>query len=151
MTKQVKKISDTQMLRQGIPLVLKEKYKDGATFEELWEALYKDKKLAKIMINSRKEKRLGLLQGLSNRIKDDKEDNLMLVKKDDGKNYFVYCNNSIEKLTKLTENFIKTAEMVDFKADSNLTKVKEELINKHISAVVNLSKINNELIGVNKD
>lgn len=42
---------------------------DGATFEELWDELLKDKELWELMVNDKGEKRLGLLQGLTTRIK----------------------------------------------------------------------------------
>ncbi|OPF88781.1 hypothetical protein BW731_11680 [Vagococcus martis] len=76
-----KEISATELIREKLPVILKSKFEDGATFDVLWDELYKDKSLKKVMINENGEKRLGLLQGLSNRIKANKEDNLMIVKK----------------------------------------------------------------------
>ncbi|MGY3704950.1 hypothetical protein BW731_02145 [Vagococcus martis] len=73
-----KEVSTTEMIREKLPVILKDKFKDGATFDLLWDELYKDKSLKKVMINKNGEKRLGLLQGLSNRIKANKEENLML-------------------------------------------------------------------------
>lgn len=147
MAKLVEKVSDTQMMRQEIPIVLKEKFKDGATFEELWETLFKDKKLAKVMINSKKEKRLGLLQGLSNRIKDGKEDNLMIIKNEDGKNYFVYFDNSLEKQIKLTENYVSSIKNIEFDKDTKLEKVKEDLLKEQNDLIKKLEKVNLKLIG----
>ena len=127
MGKKSEKISDTQLMRQAIPSILKGKFENGATFEELWNELYKDKKLAKIMLNSKKEKRLGLLQGLTNRIKADKEENIAIIRKEDGKNYYIYFDNSIEKLCKITENYLQTIKSIDTSKDSKLTKEKEEI------------------------
>lgn len=149
MAKEQVNISATQQLREAIPIILQEKFSDGATFEQLWNELFLDKKLVKVMINSKKKKRLGLLQGLTNRIKDNKEENITIIKKEDGKNYYVYFDNSIEKITILTENFIKSIQVIDFKTDSNLTKEKEDIVKKHMSAVEKLTKINNELKTVN--
>lgn len=102
MEKEVIKLSATAMMRQAIPTLLKEQFKDGATFEELWNELLKNKNLGKLMINSDKKSRYGLLQGLTNRIKENKEDNIMLIKKENGKNYYIYYNNSLDKLKKYT-------------------------------------------------
>lgn len=102
MEKEVIKLSATAMMRQAIPTLLKEQFKDGATFEELWNELLKNKNLGKLMINNDKKSRYGLLQGLTNRIKENKEDNIMLIKKENGKNYYIYYNNSLDKLKKYT-------------------------------------------------
>lgn len=102
MEKEVINLSATAMMRKEIPNILKEQYKDGATFDELWKTLLENKELQKIMINKNKKARYGLLQGLTNRIKANKEDNIMLIKKDDGKNYYIYYNNSLDKLKKYT-------------------------------------------------
>lgn len=146
MTKTVEKVSDTQLMRQAIPLTLKSKFKDGATFEELWEELYKDKKLAKVMINKDKKPRLGLLQGLSNRIKDNKENNLMIIKKDDGKNYFIYYDNSLEKQIKLTENYLSSIKNIEFDKDTKLEKVKEDLLREQNTLIKKLEEVNIKLI-----
>lgn len=149
MVKDQVNMSATQQLREAIPIILQEKFSEGATFEQLWDELFLDKKLAKVMINSEKQKRLGLLQGLTNRIKDNKEENITIIKKEDGKNYYVYFDNSIEKITIITENFLKSIQAIDFKSDSNLTKEKEDIVKKHVSVVEKLTKINNELKTVN--
>lgn len=146
MTKQVEKVSDTQQMRQEIPLILKKKFKDGATFEELWEELFKDKKMAKIMLNKDKKPRFGLLQGLSNRIKDGKEDNLMLVRKEDGKNYFLYFDNALEKQTKLTENYVSSIKNIEFDKDTKLEKVKEDLLKEQNDLIKKLEEVNIKLI-----
>ncbi|MGY3766631.1 hypothetical protein ACWOAH_08920 [Vagococcus vulneris] len=146
MTEIVGKVSDTQMLRQAIPLILKEKFKEGATFEELWAELFKDKKLAKVMINTDKKPRLGLLQGLSNRIKDGKEENLMLVKKEDGKNYFMYFDNSLEKQVKLTQNYLSSFRNINFDKETKLDKNKEDLLKEQIELLKKLEEINKKLV-----
>lgn len=81
MEKEVIKLSATEMMRQTIPTLLKEQFEDGATFDELWNELLKDKDLCKLMVNEDSKPRYGLLQGLTNRIKRNKEDNIMLIKK----------------------------------------------------------------------
>lgn len=146
MAKTIEKISDTQVMRQAIPPILKEKFSNGATFEQLWEELFKDKKMAKIMINKDKKPRLGLLQGLSNRIKDGKENNLMLVKKEDGKNYFIYYDNSLEKLTKLTENYLSSIKTITFDKDTKLEKGKEDLLKEQNILIKKLEEVNLKLI-----
>lgn len=146
MAKTVEKISDTQQMRQAIPIILKEKFPKGATFEELWEELFKDKKMAKIMINKDKKPRLGLLQGLSNRIKDGKEDNLMVIKREDGKNYFIYYDNSLEKLTKLTENYVSSVKNITFDKDTKLEKGKEDLLKEQNILIKKLEEVNLKLI-----
>lgn len=149
MAKQVEKISDTQQMRQEIPLILKKKFKDGARFEELWEELFKDKEMAKIMINKDKKPRLGLLQGLNNRIKDGKENNLMIIKKDDGKNYFLYYDNSLEKQTKLTENYLSSIKNITFDKDSKLEKEKEDLLKEQNILIKKLEEVNKKISKLN--
>lgn len=146
MAKTIEKISDTQQMRQAIPPILKEKFPNGAIFEELWEELFKDKKMAKIMINKDKKPRLGLLQGLSNRIKDGKEDNLMIIKKEDSKNYIVYFDNSLEKQTKLTENYVSAIKNIEFDKDTKLTKEKEDLLKEQNDLIKKLEEVNIKLI-----
>ncbi|HCM89007.1 MULTISPECIES: hypothetical protein [Vagococcus] len=145
MNKTVEKISDTQMMRCVLPVILKEKFPKGATFEELWDELFKDKKLAKVMINSKKEKRLGLLQGLSNRIKDGKEENLMIIKKEDGKNYFMYFDDSLEKQIKLTENYLSSVKNINFDKDTKFEKVKEDLLKEQKTLIKKLEEVNQKL------
>jgi len=43
MAKTIKKVSDTQQLREELPSILKTTFKEGATFDELWEKLSKNK------------------------------------------------------------------------------------------------------------
>lgn len=81
MTKQEKILSTTAMLRKKTTNILKEKYKDGVTFKVLWNALYQDKQLSKVMTNADNKPRYGLLQGPTNRIKDNKEKTLPLSKR----------------------------------------------------------------------
>lgn len=145
MTKTVGKISDTQMMRCVLPVILKEKFPKGATFEALWEELCKDKKLAIVMINSKKEKRLGLLQGLSNRIKDGKEENLMIIKKEDGKNYFMYFDDSLEKQIKLTENYLSSVKNINFDKDTKFEKVREDLLKEQKTLIKKLEEVNKKL------
>lgn len=145
MAKEQVNMSATQQLREAIPKILQEKFSEGANFEQLWEELYKDKKLAKLMINSKKQKRLGLLQGLTNRIKDNKEENIAIIKKEDGKNYYIYYDNSIEKLAKVTENYLQTTKGVDTTKDSELTKEKEILLKEHLELTKKLEKVNAKL------
>ncbi|MGY3705034.1 hypothetical protein BW731_02240 [Vagococcus martis] len=107
-----KEVSATELIREKLPVILKSKFEDGATFDELWNELYKDKSLKKVMVNEEGVKRLGLLQGLSNRIKANKEDNIMMVKKADGKNYFYYYDNTFEKLEKLTKIYVDSVHEI---------------------------------------
>lgn len=95
-------------MRQVIPTILKEQFEDGATFDELWNELLKDKNLCKLMVSKDSKPRHGLLHGLTNRIKANKEDRIMLIKKEDGKNYYVYYNNSIDKLKTYTSVYINS-------------------------------------------
>ena len=148
MTKQEKVLSATAMMRQEIPNILKERYKDGSTFEELWNALYEDKELAKVMKNKENKPRYGLLQGLTNRIKDNKEENIALIKKEDGKNYYIYFNNSTEKLVKLTGNYLSSIEHIDTSQDTTLNKSKEKLLKEQQDLIEQLIKINNKLAKV---
>lgn len=148
MTKQEKVLSATAMMRQEIPNILKDKYKDGATFEELWNALYEDKELAKVMLNNDKKPRYGLLQGLTNRIKVNKENNIAIIKKDDGKNYYIYFDNSIEQLVKVTDNYLSTLKDINTNEDTTLTETKEKFLKEHQKLLKELTKINNNLANV---
>lgn len=148
MTKQDNTLSATAMMRQEIPNILKDKYKDGATFEELWNALYEDKELAKVMLNNDKKPRYGLLQGLTNRIKANKENNIAIIKKDDGKNYYIYFDNSIEQLVKVTDNYLSTIEDINTNEDTTLTETKEKFLKEHQKLLKELTKINNNLAKV---
>ncbi|HCM89241.1 MULTISPECIES: hypothetical protein [Vagococcus] len=148
MTKQEKKLSATAMMRQAIPPILKEKFKDGATFDELWNELLKDKELGKLMINCDKKPRYGLLQGLTNRIKDNKEENISLIKKSDGKNYYIYYDNTIQKITKLTENYLSSITTITLDEETKLTKETEKLLKEHQSLIKKLNNLNQNLIAI---
>ena len=137
--------SATQQLREVIPKILQENFSEGATFEELWDELFTDKKLAKVMLNSKKQKRLGLLQGLTNRIKSNKEENIAIIKKEDGKNYYVFYDNSIDKLTKLTSNYLNTIQNITVDEETKITKTKEKLIKEHQELTNKLMELNNKL------
>lgn len=141
MTKTIKKVSDTQQLRETLPSILKTTFKEGATFDELWEELSKNKKLAKIMYTDDKRPRLGLLQGLSNRVKDGKEENLMMVKKEDGKNYFVYCDSSLDKQIKLTISYISSIKSIEFDKDTKFTEEKETLLKQQTNLIKKLEEL----------
>lgn len=148
MTKQENKLSATAMMRQAIPTILKEKFKDGATFDELWNELLKDKELGKLMINCDKKPRYGLLQGLTNRIKDNKEENISLIKKSDGKNYYIYYDNTIQKITKLTENYLSSITTITLDEETKLTKEAEKLLKEHKSLIKKLNDLNQNLIAI---
>ena len=141
MTKTIKKVSDTQQLRETLPSILKTTFKEGATFDELWEELSKNKKLAKIMYTDDKRPRLGLLQGLSNRVKDGKEENLMMVKKEDGKNYFVYYDSSLDKQIKLTISYISSIKSIEFDKDTKFTEEKETLLKQQTNLIKKLEEL----------
>lgn len=141
MTKTIKKVSDTQQLRETLPSILKTTFKEGATFDELWEELLKNKKLAKIMYTDDKRPRLGLLQGLSNRVKDGKEENLMMVKKEDGKNYFVYYDSSLDKQIKLTISYISSIKSIEFDKDTKFTEEKETLLKQQTNLIKKLEEL----------
>ena len=80
------------------------------------------------MYTDDKRPRLGLLQGLSNRVKDGKEENMMMVKKEDGKNYFVYYDSSLDKQIKLTISYISSIKSIEFDKDTKFTEEKETLL-----------------------
>ena len=146
MTKTEKQLSATQQIRLELPTILKTKYSKGATFDELWEELVKNKKLAKVMLNKDKEPRLGLLQGLSNRIKDGKEENIIIIKKYDGKNYFMYYDNTLDKQTKLTENYLYSIKNIIFDKETKFSKEKQELIKEQNTLLKKLEAVNLKLI-----
>ena len=146
MTKQENKLSATAMMRQAIPPILKEKFKDGATFDELWNGLLKDKELGKLMVNKDGKARHGLLQGLTNRIKDNKEENIAIIKKADGKNYYIYYDNSVEKLTKLTDTYLDSIQNITINEETKLTKAKEKLLTEHQVLTKQLMELNQKLI-----
>ncbi|MGL5684770.1 MAG: hypothetical protein ACRCXQ_03130 [Vagococcus fluvialis] len=146
MTKQENKLSATAMMRNTIPNILKEQFKNGATFDELWNELLKDKDLGKLMVNQDGKARLGLLQGLTNRIKANKESNICIVKKSDGKNYYMYYDNSIEKLTKLTSTYLDSIQNITINEGIKLTKTKEKILKEHIELTKQLMELNKELV-----
>lgn len=145
MTKQENKLSATAMMRQAIPTILKENYRDGATFDKLWNELLKDKELGKLMVNNNKKPRYGLLQGLTNRIKSNKEENITIIKKENGKNYYIYFDNSIEKLTKLTSTYLDSIQNITIDEGTKLTKTKEKLLKEHQELTNKLIELNNKL------
>lgn len=146
MVKQENKLSATAMMRQAIPTILKENYKDGATFEELWNELLKDKNLGKLMVNNDKKPRYGLLQGLTNRIKSNKEENICIIKKSDGKNYYIFYDNSIEKLSKLTNTYLESIQNITIDKETKLTKTKEKILKEHNELTKQLMKLNQKLV-----
>ncbi|MCI0130045.1 hypothetical protein [Vagococcus sp. CY53-2] len=146
MAKTIKKVSDTQQLREALPSILKTIFKEGATFDELWEELSKNKKLAKIMYTDDKKPRIGLLQGLSNRVKDGKEENMMMVKKEDGKNYFVYYDSSLDKQIKLTTHYISSIKSIEFDKDTKFTEEKETLLKQQTNLIKKLEELNVQLV-----
>lgn len=148
MTKQENRLSATMMMRQAIPPILKDKYKDGALFEELWNELLTDKDLGKLMVNSDKKPRYGLLQGLTNRIKASKEENITIIKKSDGKNYYIYYDNSIEKLVKLTDNYLSAVKSIEFDKDTKLEKGQENLLMEHNDLINKLEDVNIKLVNL---
>lgn len=137
-----KEISATAMIRGKLPVVLKNKFEDGATFDILWDELYKDKSLKKVMVNEDGEKRLGLLQGLSNRIKANKEDNIMMVKKEDGKNYFFYYDSTLDKLSKLTSIYVGSVHEIVTNSDvKDLDKETSEKFEKYLKLTSELQSL----------
>jgi len=146
-----KEVSATEMIREKLPVILKDKFKDGATFDLLWDELYKDKSLKKVMVNEDGEKRLGLLQGLSNRIKANKEDNIMMVKKEDGKNHFFYYDNTLDKLSKLTSIYVGSVHEIMGNSDVSVSNDDKNDIRLHefFSAINQLENTFKEIIDSN--
>lgn len=145
MNKQTNKASATSLMRNAIPTVLKKQYKDGASFDELWNELLKNKDLSKVMINADNKPRYGILQGLTNRIKANKEENITIIKKNDGKNYYIYFNNSIEKLTKLTTNYLEMVNTISLDTLDNIDESKEKTLKEYKTLRNKLANVNQNL------
>ncbi|MGX7013584.1 hypothetical protein [Vagococcus silagei] len=82
---------------------------------------------------------------LTNRIKANKEDNISIIKKDDGKNYYIYHNNSIEKLVKLTNNYLSSIKNININEDTTLTKSMDTLAKEQQKLIKRLNESNKNL------
>lgn len=83
----------------------------GATFEEIWQALEQDSSLSKQLVNTKGEKRLGVLQGISTRIKSGKLPGLAIVKQN-GKAKWYSSDSELDLWIRQIELFVNQAEQL---------------------------------------
>lgn len=106
--------SPTQSMRLELNSILKkEEFKNGINFNNLWDELEKNTELKEMMYNEEGKKRLGLLQGLTNRINLNKEKNIQIIKKGT-ESLFVYFSSDLDYLFKTTSFYLKTSSELDF-------------------------------------
>lgn len=139
------KMSATVQIKSKLEIILKKKgNENGLTFNEAWEKLEEDKELKKLMYNKENKKRVGLLQGISNRVKDNKIDNIKLIKKS-GKSVFIYFDNTLEYINLLTKNYLEDIQNLD------LTTITKNLPAKDANVFVSYENTLNALTDVNTD
>lgn len=120
--------SATAIIRQLLPKILQEKeYKNGITAKKLWTRLEKEDNLKTQLYDKKGKKRLGIIAGLTTRVKNNKVANIKLVNKD-GQNVFIYYNNDLEYLISLTKNYIEQVQNLDLKAFSKELSLKDKNI-----------------------
>lgn len=70
---------------------------------------------------------------------------MTIIKKDDGKNYYLYFDNSIEKLTKLTTNYLAMIDAISLDNIDDIDKDKEKSLKEYKILQNKLANINQKL------
>lgn len=70
---------------------------------------------------------------------------MTIIKKDDGKNYYLYFDNSIEKLTKLTTNYLAMIDAISLDNINDIDKDKEKSLKEYKILQNKLANINQKL------
>lgn len=139
------KLSATAQIKEAMEVILKKKENEGGlTFNDLWDKLEDNKELKKLMYNKENKKRVGILQGLSNRVKDGKIDNIKIIKKGNN-SVFIYFSNKLEYLSRLTKTYLEEVQNLD------LAKITKELTAEDGSVFVTFENILNDLGDFNAD
>lgn len=128
--------SATAAVLEKLPSVLN---KEGQRFQEVWDKLIKDKELAKVLVNEQQKPRLGVLQGISTRIKAHQIPGFEIIKDTDGSLWFKVdagldlYHQEVQKHVKLIQqlpfptNATIASKVVRHNIDVELEKIEFEL------------------------
>lgn len=102
--------SATAMVLAKLPSVLT---KEGQSFQEVWDKLTEDKELAKVLTNEQQKPRLGVLQGISTRIKAHQIPGFAIIKDTDGALWFK-VDAGLDLYKQEVEKHIKLIQQLPF-------------------------------------
>ncbi|WP_125566097.1 hypothetical protein [Companilactobacillus insicii] len=145
------KTSATSILIERIPKILSRKTSEhGLTFDELWFQLERDKVASKYLRNDKNEKRLGLLQGISTRVKNGRISGITIIDTESGKKWFAVDDKLFVKMTEFKRH-LDVLSSLKFVDEDNKDNAKlTDLDNKIGVKIGELHKLSDEVIKLMK-
>ncbi len=120
-----------------------EENSNGLTFKEVWEKL-EETELKNELYNKKGEKRLGLLTGLSTRIKEGKVEGIKIIKNSENKIIYVSNNTQVEFLCTLTSRYLQEVNKLEVNKEK-LSKKQKEKMKIFKNNIIELETQNKEL------
>lgn len=133
----------TKVKEELIRLLNLEENSNGLTFTEVWEKL-EETELKNELYNKKGKKRLGLLTGLSTRIKEGKIEGVKIIKNSENRVIYVSNNNQVDYLFTLTSRYLKEAKSLETRS-LKLSKKQKEQMEKFEENLQSLDQKNKEI------
>lgn len=123
--------SATAEVLAKLPKLLQEPpLNNGASLEDIWQVLEKDSSLSKVLVNEKGEKRLGILLGISTRIKAGRLPGLAIVKQN-GQAKWYSSDSELDLWIRQMELLISQAGQLSFPSkweDKKQEKIANNLV-----------------------